>query len=125
MDYWKPLLLLVLASPALADDDALMECRQIEDAEARLACFDAYVDARFLTVEQIKQEEAVVVTDISKTASKKLTITLENGQVWRQVDSKTIRLGVGDAVVLRSKSLGSFMLSKEGSNRSIRVKRLN
>lgn len=126
MNNWKLLILLVFASPTLAENDALMECRQIDDAENRLACFDEYVDSRFLTVEQTMEEaEPVLVTAVSKSSSGKLTITLENGQIWRQSDSKTLRLSVGDAVFVRAKSLGSFMLSKESSDRSIRVKRLN
>ncbi len=126
MNYWKLLILLFVASPALADKDELMECRGIDDADQRLACFDEYVDSRYLTVEQIKEEaEPVVVTAISKNSSGRMTITLENGQIWRQNDSKTLRLSVGDAVFVRSKSFGSFVLSKESSSRSIRVKRVN
>lgn len=123
MNYWKTLILLFIASPALADDEALMQCRQIDNTEERLACFDSYVDSRFLTVEQIK-EESVVVTDITNNGNK-LTITLENGQIWRQLDTKRFPLNVGDAVIIRSASFGSFKLAKESSSRSIRVKRLD
>jgi hypothetical protein len=35
------LLLLAAAAPALADDTALLRCRAIKDATARLACYDA------------------------------------------------------------------------------------
>ena len=126
MKHWKLLILLFVASPALADQDELMKCRGMDDAEERLACFDRYVDARFLTVEQVKEEaDPVLVTAVTKSSTGKLTITLENGQVWRQNDSKTFRLSAGDAVFVRSKSLGSFVLSKESSSRSIRVKRIN
>ncbi|MEL7185037.1 MAG: hypothetical protein AAFN50_01220 [Pseudomonadota bacterium] len=123
MNYWKLLILLVFSSPAFADNDELMKCRQINDAGERLACFDGYVDKNFLTVEQIKQE-SVAVAAISKSATNKLTITLDNGQVWRQIDSTKLRLKVGDTVIIRAKSFGSFKLSKETGNRSIRVKRL-
>lgn len=125
MNYWKLLLLLAFASPALADDDALLKCRDIDDNDKRLACFDEYVGKRFLTVEQIEEESAETVTAVTKSSAGRLTITLENGQVWRQSDSKSFRISVGDAVVVRAKSLGSFMMSKEGSSRSIRVKRAN
>ena len=102
----------------------LMNCRQIDDAEERLACFDAYVDKNFLTVEQIKQE-SVAVAAVKMSSSNKLTITLDNGQVWRQIDTTRLRLKVGDTVIIRAKSLGSFMLSKGSGSRSIRVKRVN
>lgn len=126
MKYWTTLLLLVIASPALADDDVLMKCREIDNDEKRLACFDEYVGKRFLTVEQVKEEpDPVEVTAVTKNSSGRLTITLENGQIWRQMDSKTLRVSVGDKVFVRAKSLGSFMLSKETSSRSIRVKRVD
>jgi len=124
MNCWKPLILLVFSAPALADTGELMECRQIDGAEERLACFDAYVDKNFLTVEQIK-EESVAVAAVTKNSTNKLIITLDNGQVWRQLDTTTPRLKAGDTVVIRPKSLGSFMLSKGSGSRSIRVKRLH
>lgn len=37
------LLLLLVASPALADDAAILRCRSITDNSARLACYDALV----------------------------------------------------------------------------------
>ena len=35
------LLLLLSAGPALADDNAIMNCRQVQDPAKRLACYDA------------------------------------------------------------------------------------
>lgn len=35
------LFLLLIAGPSLADDAALQRCRQIDEASARLACYDA------------------------------------------------------------------------------------
>lgn len=52
-----------------------------------------------------------------------MLITLDNGQVWKQVDSSSLRLRVGDAVEIERASLGSFMLKKQGSKRSMRVSR--
>jgi hypothetical protein len=53
----------------------------------------------------------------------RVLITLDNGQVWRQVDSSSLRLRVGDAIEIERASFGSFMLQKTGSKRSMRVSR--
>ena len=65
------------------------------------------------------------MTDVQKSAYKKLTVTLDNGQVWRQLDNRPMHLKTGEAVVVREASLGSFLLEKQSGSRSIRVKRAN
>lgn len=155
-----PLLLysFLIAQPALADEEALSKCRQIQEVAARAACYDRFVDAHYpmgsgdsvetsvpavpdaqslfgtndaeakrivetsLAIEQIDRIEAVV-TEVRKSANEKLTVTLDNGQVWRQLDSKPMRLKSGETVIVRKASLGSFLLEKSSGSRSIRVKR--
>ena len=80
------------------------------------------------TVEEATGSERI--DSLSATVSKlhqysygKVLITLDNGQVWKQVDTSNLRLRVGDAVDIERASLGSFMLRKEGSKRSMRVSR--
>lgn len=155
MSNWKLLIILFLASSALADEDALLQCRQVESIEERVACYDRYVDsthpkdavtavripdaqslfgehdseakqivAEALSIEQIDQVLAEVA-NVSRSASRKLVVTLENGQVWQQVDSQALHLKEGDAVVIRKASLGSYRLEKESGSRRIRVRRLN
>lgn len=63
------------------------------------------------------------VTKLQKFGYDKVLITLDNGQVWKQVDASSLRLRVGDAVDIERASLGSFMLRKQGSKRSMRVSR--
>ncbi len=63
------------------------------------------------------------VTKLQKLGYDKVLITLDNGQVWKQVDASSLRLRVGDAVDIERASLGSFMLRKQGSKRSMRVSR--
>ena len=111
------LLLLPFAQPALAAEDALKECRQIEALEERVACYDAFVDSQ--SIEQI----AATVTDVRESADKKLIVSLDNGHVWRQLDNKSLHLGNGEAVIVRKASLGSYRLEKASGSRSIRVKR--
>ena len=160
-------LLVLFALPVLADDDALSECRQIEDIEERVTCYDGVVDSRYsgesserdatdapslttesstvpdaqslfgtkdaearqivestLAIEQIDEINATV-SNVRESASEKLIVTLDNGQVWRQLDNKTLHLKSGDVVIVRKASLSSFLLEKESGSRSIRVKRVN
>ena len=63
------------------------------------------------------------VTSVSKSSLKKLTITLDNGQTWRQLDYSPFRLRKGETVIIRAASLGSFLLRKESGSGSIRVSR--
>ena len=138
-------LLFTFAQSALAAEDALIECRQIEGLEERVACYDAFVDSHYpdaqslfgtgdaearqivettLAIEQIEHIEATV-TDVRESASRKLVISLDNGHVWRQLDNKTLDLENGDEVIVRKASLGSFKLEKQSGSRSIRVKRVD
>ncbi|MCH9695338.1 MAG: hypothetical protein K0U72_12580 [Gammaproteobacteria bacterium] len=77
-----------------------------------------------LEIEQIEQIEATI-TDVRKSRTRKLTVTLDNGQVWRQLDSQPMRLESGEAVVVRKASLGSYQMEKKSGGRRIRVKRAN
>ncbi|MCZ6503043.1 MAG: hypothetical protein O6945_11070, partial [Gammaproteobacteria bacterium] len=56
---------------------------------------------------------------------KKLTVTLDNGQIWRQLDNNPLPLKSGETVVVRAALLGSFLMEKQSGGVSIRVKRLN
>ena len=55
---------------------------------------------------------------------RKLLITLENGHTWRQTEDDSIQLKAGDSVTIEKASFGSFLLSKTGTNRKVRVKRV-
>ncbi len=165
--------LLFLAQPALAAEEALTKCRQIEEIAKRVVCYDKIVDSHFpvetapppettllpettpppeisksnavpdaqflfgktdadanriveasLAIKQIGQIEAEV-TDVRKSAIKKLTVTLDNGQIWRQLDNQPMLLKSGETVIVRKASLGSFLMQKQSGSRSIRVKRVN
>ena len=148
----KPLLplLFLFVQPAIADQEALTKCRQIEDIEERVVCYDKVVDSlsesgaipdahslfgrddaaakriveTTLAIEQIDRVEALV-TEIRKSATRKLIVTLDNGQIWRQLDSQTMRLKSGESVVVRKASLNSFLMEKKSGGRSIRVKRVD
>ena len=80
--------------------------------------------------ENLKEEEkdkleqvTFVVKTVKKSNFGKLQITFENGQVWYQTDSKSIKLKSGDTVNIKLGFATAIYLNKVGSNRSIRVKR--
>ncbi len=65
------------------------------------------------------------ISKVRYTASGKTVITLDNGQVWAQIDTSRLRLSDYDRVIIRRASLGSYMLNKVGSKTRIRVKRIS
>jgi len=69
------------------------------------------------------KEVVFVVKTAKQTGRDVWLITFENGQVWKQSDSKYIKLSAGDNVVLSKGMLGAIYLKKEQQNRKIRVKR--
>jgi len=119
-------------------------CRNIGNDSERLGCYDAYarsLDKKSLPSTAEEQQAAFglptkspaenlqgISNRISKveTAGRGVRVlTLENGQVWRQVGSSSQpRLKPGDTVTIEKGALGSFILKKQGSNRSLRVKRI-
>ena len=80
------------------------------------------------TVEEATGDERIdslsaTVAKLREYTYNKVLITLDNGQVWKQVDTSSLRLRVGDSVDIERASFGSFMLKKQGSKRSMRVSR--
>ena len=67
------------------------------------------------------------ITRVERGPTDRLTFYLENGQVWKQIESTytPFRVRPDPAVaVITHGSLGSFKLTVEGGSRSVRVKRL-
>ena len=65
------------------------------------------------------------VTRLQQYDFEKVVISLDNEQVWKQVDSSSLRLRVGDDVIIERAAFGSFMLKKVGSKRTMRVSRMD
>lgn len=63
------------------------------------------------------------VSGIKKDPLGKLVLSLDNGQVWVQIDSSTSRIRSGDVVRIRRAALGSYLLTGADGKRSIRVRR--
>ena len=70
----------------------------------------------------IDRIEATVV-EVRKSASGRVVITLDNGQVWKQSESSRARVSVDDKVTIRRRSFGSYTLYSKKT--SIRVKRIS
>lgn len=71
-------------------------------------------------LEQLAQRIAGARTD----GSGRPVLTLENGQVWLQLDSPPVRFEAGEAVRIRRAAFGSYLLVRDRGGRSIRVRRL-
>ena len=70
------------------------------------------------------KELSAVVTSIEVVGHGKLVVSLDNGQVWRQNNAPSIRLKVGDTIVVRKAAFGSFKMKKDTANASMRVTRV-
>jgi hypothetical protein len=76
--------------------------------------------------EQTQMDEIqAVVTQVEKSPLGSRKFTLDNNQKWNQIGSDTFYAKEGDKVEIRRGTLGSFLMKKVGSNRSIRVKRVD
>jgi hypothetical protein len=132
----------------------LRACRAEQDDAKRLACYDREVDRqdsqappavpaatpeeRFGRTGVMTREEAdrkeqesreltelqATVTEIWTRADGLMVLTLDNGQIWKQVrpDSR-FRLKAGEKVKIQPAALGSFLLSGP-TKRSTRVSRV-
>ncbi|GAB0111172.1 hypothetical protein [Pseudoalteromonas distincta] len=74
---------------------------------------------------QVEKETEIkaVVTSVKEAAYGELIISLDNGQQWRQIGSDSMRLKENETIVISRGAFSSFLLKKDGKNRSIRVKR--
>jgi len=74
-------------------------------------------------IERLEEIRRRVVAVRVNPASK-LVITLDNGQVWEQIDSPMPRISAGTEVHIRSAAFGSYLLGTDNTPRGVRVRRL-
>lgn len=74
--------------------------------------------------EEVIEEISSKVTAVELDLRKKLLITLENGQQWRQIDADHLQVKVGDVCIVKRGAIGSFLLGLEGAKKRIRVRRV-
>ncbi|MFC3122358.1 hypothetical protein [Agaribacter flavus] len=70
------------------------------------------------------QEITSTITKITKTLTENRIVNLDNGQAWRETQLSRLRLKEGETITIRKGAFSSYLLSKEGVNRSMRVKRI-
>ncbi|MAZ87778.1 MAG: hypothetical protein CL693_09030 [Cellvibrionaceae bacterium] len=125
------LILIFLSSNSYAN--SLKECRAIGNKDERLNCYDQLADeqegisqSRFgaIKYKDIPTEKIYSVIEAKKIHDRYL-ITMEDGQIWKQMErSRIFRIDAGNSVTIESGLLSSYFLSKEGSSVKIKVKRI-
>jgi hypothetical protein len=142
--------LLLFSTAAPADDAGLLRCRGINDAIARLACYDALpvagaeakapgqpgkTDQRplqelFGLEESIAPPPGLGAIETSITGhfdgwGPSTRFRLANGQVWQVADgSGRLMEAENPKVTITRGMLGAFYLSVNGDNRTVRVRRI-
>lgn len=127
----------------------LRSCVQLERNTERLSCFDRGVaaiikgDAKAAPTaessfglvasapkpESVRSETSGEVKSLKakvtglRTVNGEDLVTLENGQIWRQISGGQLLLRVGDEVQIDRAALGSFQM-KVPTGRSAKVKRV-
>ncbi|WP_394130184.1 hypothetical protein [Shewanella maritima] len=64
------------------------------------------------------------VTESKKDQYGAFIVTLDNGQVWKQIESRRYKVKQGETVYIEAAALGSFILGTDKRNTTIRVKRI-
>jgi len=65
-----------------------------------------------------------VVTNLSETARGELVISFDNGTVWQQSNEMSLKLKVGQMVIIERGMLGAFYAKIEGVKKRMKVKRV-
>lgn len=138
------LALLGTAGIALADDAAILGCRQLTDGAARLACYDAIpagsrpaavaaaaASVQAFGLEQKQPEEparsieSTIVGQVSGWGPATL-FTLANGQAWKVADGSSADLApmTNPPVKIVRNMFGTMFLEIEGTNASPKVRRV-
>lgn len=135
--------------------DAIAQCASQDDQLDRLLCYDQFSEvagrpvptpaakaavpvappvaapdpeAEFgLNAPRAEQVDTIqsAIADVAKGPYGQWTLTLDNGQRWRQVESRRYKVQAGQVVTIERAALGSFLLSVEGRGGTTRVKRVD
>lgn len=107
--------------------EGIRACAQQQDRDQRLACFDAEV-ARLSSPAAVAQNFGVTramaqgqpaqpneitarVTDVATRPHGELVLTLDNGQVWQQIEAAAgWSVKAGDRVIIKSGAFSSYRL---------------
>ena len=72
------------------------------------------------------KERTMAIRSVSTLSNGYARFTLENGEVWQQIEKARLRMGKGspDSLTLKRKSFGSFIGTMNGKRPSFRVRRV-
>lgn len=143
------ILAVLVASNAIAQQSAVDHCRETSSDADRIACLEAallgqepqaavvgigadQVIARTQTREEmlasLEKAEGLRVVSYDIVPFMRLVVTLENGQVWRQIkgDTQQIRVDLkrNQTVNINESSVGGYKLRLNEMRRAIRVERI-
>jgi hypothetical protein len=144
------LVLMLVSSAALADDGAMLRCRQLTDATARLSCYDAIslatpaaapaasAAASKAKLEQDFGKEQLRSTDKIEGIESSVAgafegwvpnqrIRLANGQVWQISDDsseETFTLLNNPKAIVERGAMGAFYMDIDGMRTAPRVRRV-
>ncbi len=141
----RPILLaalLTFASGLVAQTlpEQVRQCAAIEGSEQRLACYDAISEGLIERVEESFGQEDELIADmveaapesiqvaiasIQRNADNQMIITLDNGQIWRQIDINRVTWEEGEVVEITRGMLNSFFMRSTEGGRRMRVSRAN
>ncbi|MBT1449801.1 hypothetical protein KJ365_02830 [Glaciecola sp. XM2] len=74
--------------------------------------------------DELEQISSSIVSITQNNAGRDI-VTLANGQRWRAIENHRLRLREASVVYIKRGAFNSFILQLEGSNRSVRVRRIN
>lgn len=114
------------AAPAAAPTAAGATAQSAEDKFGyRGSIARAEFDKKEAQERQEFEQLTAKVSELGTLPHGELLLTLDNGQVWQQKPGdRAMRIKVGDDVTIRRASLGSFLLTSEATNGSMRVARV-
>jgi hypothetical protein len=97
----------------------------VPEASAPLAPKSAPAEFAPLAKE-IPKSRTVAIRSTVKTARGYTRFTLENGEVWEQIEPARVRLGKGapDELLIKRRSFGSFIARVNGKRPSFKVRRV-
>jgi hypothetical protein len=118
----------VTVAPVATDTSVVAPVAAAAAVSAPQAGVKTATEEEFGLPQPQSQQETLksTITSVDKDPVGRLTFHLENGQAWKQVETKRFRLKEEDrpVAVIKHGSLGSFKLSVEGGSISTRVKRI-
>ncbi len=126
---------------AQTTEERLYGCAGFADKAQRLTCFDDLardvmsnakpdkISSQSFGLEHkdtgkdLIGVQQAIVKELKKNAYGAMVLTLDNGQVWEQKDTKTMSIHDGDAVLIERGAMSAFYLTAQG-NKRMRVARV-